>query len=151
MAPEVKQRVFEPFFTTKEVGRGSGLGLAQVYGFATQSSGTVEIDTEVGRGTAVMLLLPRSLNALGLDPHHPANIQASFQPSAPGGGCMLLVEDDDEVAILVGEMLGQLGYEVVRVASATAALGTLANGHHVDIVFSDIMMPGGMNGIERAR
>jgi CheY-like chemotaxis protein len=150
MSPEVKQHVFEPFFTTKEVGRGSGLGLAQVHGFATQSRGRVRIDTEVGKGTTVMLLLPRSTDAPGPDPGHCANIDTPPQPSG-STGCVLLVEDDDEVAVLVSEMLGQLGYEVTRVASAAAALGALANGRHVDVVLSDIMMPGGMNGVELAR
>jgi CheY-like chemotaxis protein/anti-sigma regulatory factor (Ser/Thr protein kinase) len=150
MPPEVKERVFEPFFTTKEVGRGSGLGLAQVYGFAKQSGGTVRIDTEVGRGTTIILFLPRSQKAPGPDRRSLVDLHVE-RKRVDRAGYVLLVEDDDEVAALVEEMLDQLGYEVTRAASATAALGALANGRRVDIVFSDIMMPGGMDGVELAR
>ncbi|WP_336491942.1 ATP-binding protein [Methylobacterium nigriterrae] len=150
MPPEVKARVFEPFFTTKDIGKGSGLGLAQVHGFATQSGGTVEIESEAGRGTSVILLLPRSQRTPAADQHHLIDLHLT-RPTTGSVGCVLLVEDDDEVAALVAEMLGQLGYEVVRVASARAALGALANGRVVDVVVSDIMMPGGMNGVDLAR
>jgi signal transduction histidine kinase/CheY-like chemotaxis protein len=150
MPPEVRARVFEPFFTTKDIGKGSGLGLAQVHGFATQSGGTVEIESEAGQGTSVMLLLPRSERTPAADRHHLIDLHLD-RPTTGSVGCVLLVEDDDEVAALVAEMLGQLGYEVVRVASARAALGALANGRAVDIVVSDIMMPGGMNGVDLAR
>ncbi|UKE71513.1 response regulator [Xanthomonas graminis] len=147
MAPEVKARVFEPFYTTKDIGKGSGLGLAQVHGFVQQSGGAIHIDSDLGQGTAIHLLLPRSFRAPALDERHLLDLQVARR--APGeAGYVLLVEDDDEVAALVGEMLRQLGYQVTRVASAAAALGALANERVVDIVFSDIMMPGGMNGLE---
>jgi CheY-like chemotaxis protein len=150
MPADVKERVFEPFFTTKDIGRGSGLGLAQVYGFATQSGGTVRIDTELGRGTTFTLYLPRSTRMPAPEERPIVDLHIERRP--PGSaGSVLLVEDDDEVASLVGEMLDQLGYEVTRAASAAAALGALANGRHVDIVFSDIMMPGAMNGVDLAR
>jgi signal transduction histidine kinase/CheY-like chemotaxis protein len=150
MTPEVQARVFEPFFTTKDIGKGSGLGLAQVHGFATQSNGSVEIDSEVGRGTSISLFLPRTEKQPAADQHH--LIDLHVERRHPGAaGCVLLVEDDDEVAKLVAEMLYQLGYEVTRAASAAAALGALANGRHVDLVFSDVMMPGGMNGVDLAR
>jgi PAS domain S-box-containing protein len=147
MPAEVLAHVFEPFFTTKEVGKGSGLGLPQVYGFAEQSGGSVQIDSSVGRGTTVVLTLPRTDRA-------PADIEPSVelreaQPKASGS--VLLVEDDDEVASLVTDMLRELGYEVTRAAGADAALGALADARPVDIVFSDIMMPGRMNGLELAR
>lgn len=150
MTQEVRTRVFEPFFTTKDVGKGSGLGLAQVYGFAKQSGGTVRIDSEVGSGTTISLYLPKSGHAPSHDAHrlvdfHRANGRVHNE------GRILLVEDDDEVATLVSEMLDQLGYQVTRTASAAAALGALADGRSVDIVFSDVMMPGGMNGVELAR
>ncbi|HTJ02024.1 MAG TPA: ATP-binding protein [Methylovirgula sp.] len=149
MPPEVLARVFEPFYTTKEIGKGSGLGLAQVYGFARQSHGAVLIDSAVGQGTTVSLYLPRS-DKIPREQHQLINIP--IDSSVPqSAGLVLLVEDDDEVAKLASEMLGQLGYEVVRVASATAALGALANGRAIDLVFSDVMMPGGMNGVELAR
>ncbi|MDN3564508.1 ATP-binding protein [Paeniroseomonas aquatica] len=149
MPPEVVARVFEPFFTTKDIGKGSGLGLAQVYGFARQSGGTVRIDTAVGRGTTIELLLPRSARPPA------AEVRATAEPrrvEAPGSrGHVLLVEDDDEVAALVGQMLGELGFEATRAASAAAALGALADGRAIDLVFSDVLMPGGMNGVELVR
>lgn len=149
IAPEVLARVFEPFYTTKEIGKGSGLGLAQVHGFASQSHGAVQIDSAVGHGTTVSLYLPRSEKS-PREQDHRINVPVEG-PAARPVGSVLLVEDDDEVAKLASEMLDQLGYEVVRVASATAALGALANGRTIDVVFSDIMMPGGMNGVELAR
>ncbi|WP_375159130.1 ATP-binding protein [Bradyrhizobium sp. RDT46] len=149
MAPEILSRVFEPFFTTKDVGKGSGLGLAQVHGFATQSRGTVRIRSEVGRGTRIELYLPRSFDVPSKERH--LIDLTRIRPKKNNHGRILLVEDDDEVAALVGEMLGQLGYEVTRAASAAAALGALADGRSVDLIFSDIMMPGGMNGVELAR
>jgi signal transduction histidine kinase/ActR/RegA family two-component response regulator len=148
MSPEILSRVFEPFFTTKDVGKGSGLGLAQVHGFATQSRGTVRINSEVGQGTSIELYLPRSLVSPAKQRHLVDLNKARSKKS--NAGRVLLVEDDDEVAALVAEMLGQLGYDITRVASAAAALGALADGRSVDLVFSDIMMPGGMNGVDLA-
>lgn len=148
MPPDILSRVFEPFFTTKDVGKGSGLGLAQVHGFATQSRGTVRIQSEVGRGTSMELYLPRSFDVPSGE-RHLIDI-TRVRPKKSNQGQILLVEDDDEVAALVSEMLGQLGYDVTRAASAAAALGALADGRSVDVVFSDIMMPGGMNGVELA-
>jgi len=147
MTDEVKARVFEPFFTTKDVGKGSGLGLAQAYGFARQSGGNVHIFSELGQGTEVRLMLPRCLKPL------PATVLVDHLPvAAPGPAAhVLLVEDDDEVAALVSEMMAQLGFEATRVASPAAALGALADGRHIDVVFSDIMMPGGMSGLALAR
>jgi len=150
MPPEVQARVFEPFYTTKDIGKGSGLGLAQVHGFATQSKGAVRINSQVGRGTSVTLYLPRSDKKPSADQHHFVDPHVE-RPREGAAGYVLLVEDDDEVATLVSEMLDQLGYQVTRAASAAAALGALANGRQVDIVFSDIMMPGGMDGVQLAR
>ena len=144
---EVRNRVFDPFFTTKEIGKGSGLGLAQVYGFARQSGGTVWIDSECGQGTSVVMLLPRSADLPSPIKDH-APLDEAVNVSA---GNVLLVDDDEEVAALVAEMLEHLGYEVTSAGSAAAALGALANGRGIDIVFSDVMMPGGMNGLELAR
>jgi PAS domain S-box-containing protein len=150
MSPEVLARVFEPFFTTKEVGKGSGLGLAQAHGFARASGGGVRIKSAVGNGTTLSLLLPKTNKT-------PAAAEEAA-PDAPNGravqgsaGNILLVEDDDEVAALTAEMIETLGYGIVRVASAEAALGALANDRAIDIVFSDVMMPGAMNGIMLAR
>ncbi len=151
ISPEVIGRVFDPFFTTKEVGKGSGLGLAQVYGFAQQSDGRVSIASEAGVGTVVTLLLPRSS-------HAPAVAQAVVEAPVVSSvahlarrGDVLLVEDDKEVAALAREMLGELGFGVIHVSNPVAALGALANARTVTAVFSDIMMPGGTNGLDLAR
>ena len=148
MSDEVLARVFEPFFTTKDVGKGSGLGLAQVYGFAKQSGGRVHIETAVGKGTAITLLLPRSTRPLDSVVAGPDAVEG---PATVAGTCVLLVEDDPSVAGLVADMLDSLGYEVMQARSVQAALGALAGGQRVDLVFSDIMMPGGMDGLALAR
>lgn len=150
MPPEVVSHAFEPFFTTKDIGKGSGLGLAQVYGFSKQSGGAVRICSAVGRGTTIALLLPRSDAVPATRQHTLAEPPAERTPDAVVGH-VLLVEDDDEVAALVTEMLSQLGMVATRASSAAAALGALANGRAVDLVFSDVMMPGGMNGVALAR
>jgi signal transduction histidine kinase len=149
MPPDVAARAFEPFFTTKEIGKGSGLGLAQAYGFARESGGTVQIESEPGHGTRIVLTLPRARSA-PLDAHGGNGLETR-PPAEVGTGQVLLVEDDDEVARLVSEMLGELGYQVVRAASASGALGALANGREIDLVFTDIMMPGEMDGVGLAR
>lgn len=151
MPPDVLSRVFEPFFTTKDVGKGSGLGLPQVYGFAQQSGGSVTLDSEVGRGTTVTLLLPRSLREPAAAKSVEAWATPSLDPSARPRGQVLLVEDDPEVAALTREMLNCLGFGVLHVASATAALGAMADGRAVDLVLSDVLMPGGISGLELAR
>jgi PAS domain S-box-containing protein len=146
MPPEVLARAFEPFFTTKGVGKGSGLGLAQAYGFAQSSGGSICIDSQVGKGTSIVLVLPRT-------PKIPRGIEDAWTDtvvlanSGASKGSVLLVEDDDEVASLSTEMIRELGYRITRVASAEAALGALANGRDIDIVFSDVMMPGTMDGL----
>jgi len=147
MSPEVMAHIFEPFFTTKDVGKGSGLGLAQVYGFAKQSGGAVVVDSKLAVGTTVTLLLPRSEQQASTASREGPRSPASRESLA---GSILLVEDDDEVATLVSEMLRELGYSVTRAASSEAALGALADGRVVDLVFSDIVMPGPMNGFELA-
>ncbi len=151
MPPEILSRVFEPFFTTKDIGEGSGLGLAQVHGFATQSRGTVRIQSEVGRGTSIELL-PAAV------------VRYSFQASATSStsrGCgqrrairaeSCWSEDDDEVAALVSEMLSASSVTTSRAPPALPGLwALLADGRSVDVVFSDIMMPGGMNGSSSRR
>jgi PAS domain S-box-containing protein len=146
MSDQVLARIFEPFFTTKDIGKGSGLGLAQVHGFVQGCGGLVEVDSAEGRGTTVSLLLPRAdAGADGLS--EPAPPQAA----APRLPTVLLVEDDEDVAALVGEMLSHLGYRAVRAADARSALESLERGVRPDLVLSDIMMPGGMNGVELVR
>ncbi len=142
---EVLTRVFEPFFTTKEFGKGTGLGLSQVYGFAKQSGGTATVSSTDGRGTAVTLYLPRS--------HDKPEMAAPKSPSeapAQATGTVLLVEDNSDVAEVGAGLLRELGYRVRSVASAHAAIAALRLDPEVDLVFSDILMPGGKNGLDLA-
>ena len=150
MSEEVIARACEPFFTTKDVGKGSGLGLAQVYAFITNSGGSLAIESKPGSGTTVRMRFPRSAQALVPATDEPA-AEASTAAGAEKKGHVLLVEDDREVAALSQEMLSSLGFDVTQVGSAEAALGALKNGRRIDIVFSDVRMPGGMNGIELVR
>jgi signal transduction histidine kinase/CheY-like chemotaxis protein len=145
---ELRDRVFDPFFTTKEIGKGSGLGLAQVYGFARQSGGTVWIESEDGKGTRVILLLPRAGH---LPDEQVEDADAAADGQGGSAGSVLLVDDDHQVTATVSEMLEHLGYSVTHASSARAALGELAGGKRIDIVLSDVMMPGGMNGVDLAR
>ncbi|SDQ55801.1 Histidine kinase-, DNA gyrase B-, and HSP90-like ATPase [Pseudoxanthomonas sp. CF385] len=148
MPPEIQAKVFDPFFTTKEVGKGSGLGLAQVYGFARQSGGSVEIASTLGAGSTVTLHLPRAGSASSEGKAAPATVPAA----GPGrSGSILLVEDDQDVAAMLLGLLETLGFEVTHATSGVSALGALADGRSVDLVLSDIMMPGGMNGIGLAK
>jgi two-component system NtrC family sensor kinase len=143
--PEILPRVFEPFYTTKEIGRGTGLGLSQVYGFARQSGGTARIESEPGVGTVVKLCLPRSVSAV-------ATGAPETEPTGKSGiSCkILLVEDNDEVAEITGALLSELGCRIMRVQNAREALECLPE-IGADLVFSDIVMPGGMNGVDLAR
>jgi two-component system NtrC family sensor kinase len=140
---DVLPHVFEPFFTTKEVGKGTGLGLSQVYGFAKQSGGTATITSTVGRGTVITLYLPRTQDV-------PAPASAPVEPEVvpQGAGTVLLVEDNAAVAEVATAYFQQLGYLVKQVANAREALELLGNDSKIDLVFSDVLMPGGMNGLE---
>jgi PAS domain S-box-containing protein len=145
MAPEIAARAFEPFFTTKPVGRGSGLGLSMVFGFAKQSRGHVKIYSEPGQGTTVRLYLPRAHQAAATVPQpQPA------QRVEGGGETVLVAEDDPMVRSHVAALLRDLGYRVIAVADAAAALDTLRGGAAVDLLFTDVVMPGGINGRELA-
>jgi two-component system NtrC family sensor kinase len=144
--PDVLARVFEPFFTTKDVGKGTGLGLSQVYGFARQSGGTATITSAEGRGTAITIYLPRS-HEVPQPQSPPSQAQAPAEPA----GTVLLVEDNTDVAEVGAGFFRQLGYRVRSVANAQAALAALRLDSDVDLVFSDILMPGGMNGLDLAR
>jgi PAS domain S-box-containing protein len=149
MDAETVARCLEPFYTTKDIGKGSGLGLAQVYGFACASGGSVQIDSRAHEGTKVVLLLPRSEAPLESDRR--VQIPATPEPQAVAATRVLLVEDDPAVASLTTDMLEELGYDVVRVASAHAGLAVLAEPNAFEVVLSDVMMPGGMDGISFVR
>jgi PAS domain S-box-containing protein len=138
IAPDVLPKVFDPFFTTKEFGKGSGLGLSQVHGFAHQSGGTVHVDSAVGRGTTVTLYLPRSEET-------PRTVQGESRVESTAGGTVLVVEDNPEVLAICVSMLEQLTYEVCAVSGASAALDVIEK-KNFDLVVSDIVMPGGMDG-----
>jgi two-component system NtrC family sensor kinase len=143
IAPENLNRVFEPFFTTKDIGRGTGLGLSQVYGFAKQSGGTVTVDSAPGRGTTVTLFLPRS----ELPPAEAAQTAQHTKTAST----VLLVEDNKDVAEATAAMLESLGCTVKHAYAAEPALQLLAAGEKVDLVLSDIVMPGGLDGVQLAR
>lgn len=145
MSPEVADKAFEPFFTMKDVGQGTGLGLSQVYGFTRSAGGTVSIASEPGAGTIVTMTFPRSRPADATRPASPAPATARID-----GLTVLLVEDDPSLSDLVGQMLEDLGSTVIRTRTARAALRAFAGGE-VDLAISDMVMPGGMNGLALAR
>ncbi|MGY4287897.1 PAS domain S-box-containing protein [Bradyrhizobium sp. LM2.7] len=142
---DIRDRVFEPFFTTKGVGRGTGLGLSMVYGFAKQSGGTVAIESEEGRGTVMRLFLPRSA---GGAPARTGTVQAPA--AARGHETILVVEDDPLVQGYVIAQLGSLGYRTLAAGDGATALALVEQGAKFDLLFTDIIMPGGMNGQELA-
>jgi len=143
---EILSRVFEPFFTTKQVDKGTGLGLSQVYGFTRQSGGTTAIASVPGSGTTVTIYLPRSLAAADTMVEPGTGEEAT----SAGNEAILLVEDNAEVKAVAGMLLQQLGYHVDAVDNAAAALNLLAEGKNVDLVFSDVVMPGEMDGLALA-
>jgi CheY-like chemotaxis protein len=147
ISAELAPRVFEPFFTTKGVGQGTGLGLSQVYGFARAAGGAVSFDSELGRGSSVRIELPRSTKPVL--PTVRAAAAPAYDP--PRARRILLVEDDDHVAELVTQMLEALGYESRRASHAEAALEALGDPPSVDLVFSDMVMPGEKTGLDLAR
>lgn len=144
---ELLGRVFEPFVTTKEVGKGTGLGLSLVYGFARASGGEARIGNRKAGGAVVSIFMPRTLKPFAKDAPAPARVA---RPKA-GQGRVLLVEDDDAVAGLVSGMLEELGFKTSRAANAAEALEAVERQGAFTLVFSDLVMPGGMDGIALAR
>jgi signal transduction histidine kinase/CheY-like chemotaxis protein len=152
MAPETLARVYEPFFTTKEVGKGTGLGLSQVYGFAKQSGGSVSIESTAGRGTQVSIFLPWSSEAIAEDGNPLAAMPKLERPVT-----ILVVEDDAEVRKTSVAMLQDLGHQILIARNAAEALALVKEASApirasdpIDILFTDVVMPGGMSGIELA-
>ncbi|MDN7183738.1 response regulator [Caballeronia sp. SEWSISQ10-4 2] len=145
MAPEVLARVFEPFYTTKAEGRGTGLGLSMAYGFMKQTGGHIKLYSEPGHGTTVKLYLPRSLE------DEAVRVEAANDPVTGGTETILVVEDDPNVRTTVVDMLTQLGYQVLKAADAQSALSVLESGVHIDLLFSDVVMPGPMRSVDLAR
>ncbi|MBE7184776.1 MAG: response regulator [Methylobacterium mesophilicum] len=145
MAPEIVDKVFEPFFSTKAEGKGSGLGLSMVYGFVKQSGGHVKIYSEVGHGTTIKLYLPRATQSEDVE------VEAHLGPVTGGTETVLVVEDDDEVRATVVEMLSDLGYRVLKAVDAASALIVIESGVPIDILFTDVVMPGTLKSPELAR
>jgi CheY-like chemotaxis protein len=137
--------VFEPFYTTKEVGKGSGLGLSMVYGFVKQSGGHVKIYSEVGEGTTVRIYLPRV--------HESEDVTAGPELIEADGGSetILVVEDDEEVRATAADMLRDLGYKVLTAKDAASAVPILESGVKIDILFTDVVMPGPIRSPELVR
>ena len=145
ISAEILQRVFEPFFTTKEVGSGTGLGLSMIHGFAKQSGGHVTIESRVGSGTRVILYIPRSK----------APVRSATAEIRPGvlqgsGGSILLVEDEAAVRTLVSNVLKELGYQVTEARNGDEALAVLEGIGTLDLLLSDIVLPGSLSGRDLA-
>ena len=146
MAPDVVARAIEPFFTTKEVGKGSGLGLSQVYGFARAAAGSMRIDSHPGKGTTVEIYLPKAANqASSPKPLHEGPIRTDNEQET-----ILVVEDDPDVLNVAARGLLDLGYNVKIATNAEQAMDVLHGDATVDLLFSDVVMPGAMNGAQLA-
>ncbi len=146
--PDVLPHVFEPFFTTKDVGKGSGLGLSMIYGFARQSGGGVRIYTEMGKGTEVRVYLPRADRDASAA--EPAETEAAVEVTS-GRERILLVEDKAEVRAMAARLLASLGYQVIEADSGVSALAMVERGLSFDLLFTDIVMPGNVTGIDVAQ
>ena len=146
MAPDVIERIFDPFFTTKPLGQGTGLGLSMIYGFARQSGGQVAVESKVGRGTTMTLYLPR---AAGEVEHEVAAPERKAERT-DGGETMLVVDDEPTVRMLVVDVLGELGYRALEAPDGPAGLEVLRSSAAIDLLITDIGLPGGMNGRQLA-
>jgi CheY-like chemotaxis protein len=143
MSEDTQAHIFEPFFTTKDEGKGSGLGLSTVYGIVTQSGGRLRVESALGSGTTFTMCLPR------VQPASPAALQEERTPAAQGGsGTVLLVEDESDLRELARRVLEKGGYRVVPVSSAREALLIAEGSAVIDLVVTDVVMPGGMSGVE---
>jgi PAS domain S-box-containing protein len=147
MPPEIARRVFEPFFTTKDVGKGSGLGLSMVYGFARQSGGTVLISSQVAQGTSVTLYLPSA----GPAPTNLPRAEAALPARQETGERILVVEDNPLVGQMASTMLTSMGYSPVVVVDAAAAIAEMERPDPISLLLTDVLLPGGMTGFDLAR
>ena len=142
---DIIEQVFEPFFTTKPEGHGTGLGLSMVYGFVKQSGGHIKIYSEPGQGTTVRIYLPRARQL--------EDVETDIEPGPATGGTetVLVVEDDEEVRGTVVDMLSDLGYRVLKAKDAQSALAIIESGVPIDLLFTDVVMPGALRSPELAR
>jgi PAS domain S-box-containing protein len=147
MTPEIVSRVFEPFFTTKEIGKGTGLGLSQVYGFVTQSGGHIKVDSTPGQGTKVTMLLPAQETGIAMSEEE----DETERPTRDSAGTVLIVEDEPAVLEVASDIFDSLGYDVVTATDANEAIKVLDGHPSIDVLFSDVIMPNGMNGVELSR
>ena len=144
MRPEVMEQAFEPFFTTKPEGQGTGLGLSMVYGFVKQSGGHIKIYSEIGQGTTIRMYLPR------IRQEEDRPVGSKHRAVAGGSETILVVEDDDDVSATVVEMLTDLGYRVLKATDAQSAFAIIGSGVGIDLLFTDVVMPGPMRSTELA-
>ena len=147
MSPEVIARAFEPFFTTKPIGEGTGLGLSMIYGFAQQSGGQVRIYSEVGQGTTVCIYLPRHYGEVEDDD---ADVHVADLPRSEQGETVLIVDDEPTVRMLVTDILEDLGYTAIEAGDSAAGLKVLQSDVRIDLLVTDVGLPGGMNGRQMA-
>ena len=143
MAPDVIERAFDPFYTTKPMGQGTGLGLSMTYGFAKQSGGQVRIYSEVSKGTTMRIFLPRHA---GEEDAESLPAQLTEAPRAQAGETVLIVDDDEAVRMLVTEVLQELGYGAIEAADGTSGLNVLQSNARIDLLITDVGLPGGING-----
>jgi CheY-like chemotaxis protein len=147
MTPEVAARAFDPFYTTKPAGAGTGLGLSMIYGFARQSGGRAVISSEPGKGTTVCLYLPRHH---GVEDRTERSTEVLNTPRAEGRRTVLVVDDEPLVRMLVTEVLEELGHTAIEAADAAAGLREMERNAPIDLLITDVGLPGGMNGRQLA-
>ena len=147
MPPDVLACAFDPFYTTKPIGQGTGLGLSMVHGFARQSNGQVRIYSEVGTGTTVRLYLPRHWGEVEVEEAEPA---ADFAAKSGAGETVLIVDDEPSVRLLVAEVLDEMGYSAIEAGDGVVGLKLLRSDERIDLLITDVGLPGGINGRQLA-
>ncbi len=147
MTPDVIARAFDPFYTTKPTGQGTGLGLSMIYGFVQQSGGHVLLRSEHGQGTTVTIYLPRHIGVTDCE----LEVHAAANPlAAPASAVVLVVEDELAVRMVIGDVLADCGYTVLEADNGQAALHIVESGVRIDLLLTDVGLPGGMNGRQLA-